>query len=418
MLSSVCLSAQQNRQGRRYLTERYNGKEIEREHLDPSYRYDVARLARTMDGPDFWEPITVPVVFHVLYQADSDRLSEELLLAQLDQLNQDFAGETTSNTAEERDVDGRFAAIKADTKINFCVPAPGSLNDDYTTPFIYHQIDSVFNNGLNRIKRAELGSEAVSSRRCLNIWITPLKNNIAGFAQFPGGRAGKDGIVIDPAYILGSPTVIRKYNQGKTLTHLVGNYLGLRPLWTNRDCLDDGIADTPVHNLPNRGRSAAGHVSLCDGNPLEMTMNFMDSGRDSELSMFTEGQARWMRAVLDREGPRGRLPRVEVECDYLPAPALAGKSLITKTDVTNMAGPPKVFPNPASNRARVVLPGAERSVKELIVLDIKGSIVYRLPAGKTASTIELDLTSWPNGIYFIKLLATDGQTYTNKITVL
>ena len=371
-----------------------------------------------MDGPKFWEPITVPVVFHILYQNDSEKLSQELLLAQLDQLNQDFAGETISKTGPERDVDGRFAALKADTKIKFCVPAPGSLNEDYATPFIYRQLDSIFNNGLNRIKRAELGSEAITPRRCLNIWITPLKKNIAGFAQFPGGRAGMDGIIIDPAYILGAPGEIRKFNKGKTLTHLIGNYLGLRPLWTDRNCLDDGIADTPVHNLPNRGRSAAGHVSLCDGNPLEMTMNFMDSGRDSELSMFTEGQARWMRAVLDREGPRGRLPRVEVECDYVPAPELAGKSLNNNLNLVNADGPPRVFPNPTNAQTRIVLPGAERTIEELVVLNVKGSVVYRLPTEQPTSSVNLNVTGWPKGIYFIMLSATDGQSYTNKITVL
>ena len=68
----------------------------------------------------------------------------------------------------------------------------------------------------------------------------------------PGGPVATDGIVIDYRYFGTGGTAIAPYDEGRTLTHLVGNYLNLHDLWNDVSrCSDDEVADTPVHNGPN-----------------------------------------------------------------------------------------------------------------------------------------------------------------------
>jgi hypothetical protein len=119
----------------------------------------------------------------------------------------------------------------------------------------------------------------------------------------PGGPSATDGIVLDYRFLGSLGTVKAPYDQGKTLTHLVGNYLGLNDLWGNGHCADDLVDDTPPHNAPNFGCPGYRHISTCDDNPVEMTMNFMDNTDDACMYMFTAGQVRRMRAALGESGP-------------------------------------------------------------------------------------------------------------------
>ena len=94
---------------------------------------------------------------------------------------------------------------------------------------------------------------------------------------------------------------------GKTLTHLVGSYLGLTELWGKGRCQDDRVADTPVHNAPNHRCPGKGHLTFCEKGAYEMTMNFMDNTYDQCMYMFTNGQALRMQAVLSPDRPRSLL---------------------------------------------------------------------------------------------------------------
>ncbi|HMP32402.1 MAG TPA: M43 family zinc metalloprotease, partial [Saprospiraceae bacterium] len=96
-------------------------------------------------------------------------------------------------------------------------------------------------------------------------------------------------------------------HSGKTLVHLMGVYLGLQALWTNLECADDGVEDTPIHNAPNSSCYGQGHISLCPGNPMEMVGNFMDSNPDDCAYMFTKGQVARMHATLGELGYRSHL---------------------------------------------------------------------------------------------------------------
>lgn len=132
----------------------------------------------------------------------------------------------------------------------------------------------------------------------------------------PGGPEETDGIVIDYQFFGTIGTSREPYNDGKTLTHLVGSYLGLYELWNEeRPCWDDYVNDTPIHNAPNYGpTNEYKHVSTCPGNPVEMSMNFMDNSDDEYLYLFTAGQMMRIHAVLTKGGPRHKLTNSQTLC--------------------------------------------------------------------------------------------------------
>lgn len=86
------------------------------------------------------------------------------------------------------------------------------------------------------------------------------------------------------------------YNEGKVLTHLMGNYFGLLPLTGAGDCEDDGVEDTPIHNAAAmicfKGKQP---TSLCD-NQYYLTNNFMTHSPDACRDSFTKGQ--WRRMIF------------------------------------------------------------------------------------------------------------------------
>lgn len=122
-----------------------------------------------------------------------------------------------------------------------------------------------------------------------NIWIVRFGGNtptngrqqgILGFAQFPsdsgldgasGGAANTDGVVLGYQYkgpidyqaASGETfTLAANYNLGRTATHEVGHWLGLRHIWGDGDCsVDDFVNDTPVAANFNGG--CAGIVDSC-----------------------------------------------------------------------------------------------------------------------------------------------------------
>ena len=123
------------------------------------------------------------------------------------------------------------------------------------------------------------GARAVLPDKLINIWISDLDPNIGSYATSPFQDVEDAGIVIDQR-LFGK--------EQKSLTHLMGNYLGLKDLWHEYEpCGDDLVSDTPISNAPNRGKPKFKHITTCVRNRLvpEMTMNYMDS-TDDDLSLI------------------------------------------------------------------------------------------------------------------------------------
>ncbi len=152
------------------------------------------------------------------------------------------------------------------------------------------------------------GKDADKPEAVINIWIVDLGGLSRGFAQMPGGQSETDGIVIDYRCVGIDGSALYPYNKGKTLTHLIANYLNIHSIWGTGFCRDDGVEDTPIHNAPNYGCPTYKHITTCSDRIVqEMTVNFMDNSDDRCTNMFTKGQRNRIYANLVPGGPRHSL---------------------------------------------------------------------------------------------------------------
>jgi hypothetical protein len=177
------------------------------------------------------------------------------------------------------------------------------------------------------------GKSAWDASKYLNIWVCDISGGILGYAQFPGGSASTDGVVIDYQYFGTIGTSTAPFNLGRTATHEVGHWLNLRHIWGDATCGTDQVADTPTHNTANYGCPTYPHLSTCTGTPVEMTMNYMDYTDDACMYMFSAGQTARMQALFATGGARTSL--LSSNGCGTPAPVLCGvPSGLTSSSVT------------------------------------------------------------------------------------
>jgi hypothetical protein len=130
--------------------------------------------------------------------------------------------------------------------------------------------------------------------------VCPLSGGLLGYAQFPGGPAATDGVVINTLAFGTTGTAQAPFNKGRTGTHEVGHYFNLRHIWGDTpDCSgSDMVADTPNCAGPNY-QSPTGPVVTCNNGPHgDMWMNYMDYVDDTSMFMFTAQQVLRMRTAL------------------------------------------------------------------------------------------------------------------------
>lgn len=158
------------------------------------------------------------------------------------------------------------------------------------------------------MKNPKQGGIAPSSpTTTLNIWACTIGGGILGYAQFPGGKAATDGVVIDFLCFGTIGKLYANYNLGRTATHEVGHWLNLRHIWGDASCGNDLVADTPIAKTANYGIPSYPYVSPCGNDHNEMTMNYMDYTDDIAMYMFTNGQKARMQAVFASGGPRAAI---------------------------------------------------------------------------------------------------------------
>lgn len=278
--------------------------------------------------------ITIPTVVHVIYENSTENISDEQILSQIDVLNQDFS-------ATNVDIDFvpfSFKSIVSNTEIQFCLAQ--QTPEGASTTGITRTKTNRFSWGTNdNVKKSARGGvDPWNSTQYLNIWVCNIGSEVLGYAQFPGGEAETDGVVLDYRYFGTLGTAKEPYNKGRTGTHEVGHWLNLRHIWGDATCGNDFVHDTPQHTTYNKGCPAYPKNSSCNGSPVEMTMNYMDYTNDECMFMFTEGQKARMRAVLEGSGPRSSL-RTSKGCDpvnpeFCSAPTGLDAFYISSTNAT------------------------------------------------------------------------------------
>ena len=234
-------------------------------------------------GGDNLGVISIPVYVHVIYSNSQQNISDAQINSQINVLNNDFR--RTNNDANQ--TPSEFVSVAADTEIEF------------TLAGTFRHSNSTSSWGTNDAMKAAY--PPVTPETHLNIWVCNIGGGILGYAQFPGGPASTDGVVVSPQYFGTQGYVSAPFDEGRTATHEVGHYLNLRHIWGDGRCnRDDFVSDTPKSDRPNYGcPSTAYH---CKSN--DQFMNYMDYTDDGCMNMYTEGQKTRMRAIFEVGGAR------------------------------------------------------------------------------------------------------------------
>jgi Pregnancy-associated plasma protein-A/Secretion system C-terminal sorting domain/Fibronectin type III domain len=247
--------------------------------------------------------ITIPVVVNVVWNTASENISDAQIQSQMTVLNNDFR----RLNADAGNTPAAFAGLAADCEFNFCL-AVRDPNGNATTG-IRRQQTTVTAFGTNDAMKftAQGGLDAWPSDKYLNMWVCDISGGILGYAQFPGGAASTDGVVMDYQYFGTTGTATAPFNGGRTATHEVGHWLNLRHIWgdDNTSCTgSDQVADTPNQADENYGCPAFPQVSCSNGPNGDMFMNYMDYTDDACMNMFSAGQKARMQALFAAGGSR------------------------------------------------------------------------------------------------------------------
>ncbi len=279
--------------------------------------------------------VTIPVVVHVLWKTAQQNISDAQIQSQIDVLNEDFRklNANVGNTVTD------FQDRIADVEIEFCL-ASVDPDGNPTTGIIRKQTTRNEWGTNDAIKKPKSGGSLAWPRdEYLNIWVGNIQSGvlgtILGYAQFPGGGASTDGIVVAPQFFGSKQKGSGFYLQfpsdlGRTATHEVGHWLNLRHIWGDGNCsADDFVGDTPKSDDSNSG-CPVNHKSC---NTRDNVQNYMDYTDDNCMTMFTEGQKNRMRAVLNNGGARFAL-RSSNGCGTLNPTCTGPKAIDVDADET------------------------------------------------------------------------------------
>lgn len=241
--------------------------------------------------------IEIPVIVNVIYKTAAENISLAQIQSQIDVLNEDF----NKTNADASNVPSLFSGVAADVDISFVLE---KVNRKSSTKRSWSTNDDMK-------KSSKGGIDPTTPATHLNMWVvnkmTSGGSTILGYAQFPGGPAATDGVVMGYNFFGRTGVVSAPYNLGRTATHEVGHYLNLRHIWGDATCGNDQVSDTPSHNTANYGCPTYPHYSTCTGAPVEQTMNYMDYTDDPCMYMFTTGQKSRMLAIFASGGARASM---------------------------------------------------------------------------------------------------------------
>jgi hypothetical protein len=262
-----------------------------------NHAFEVARRGRPIARMGI---VVIPTVVHVVYNNPTENISDSQIISQIEVLNRDYRMRNTDLGS----VPQVFKPLIADAQVQFELaktdPARNPTNGITRTPTTATSfVDD------DRVKSAAQGGvDPWPADQYLNIWVCALGNSLLGYAQFPGGPAATDGVVITYTAFGTTGTATAPFNLGRTATHEIGHWLNLRHIWGDDGTGCNGsdfVDDTPNQAGSNVGTPAFPHVT-CDNVPNgDLFMNYMDYVDDAAMFLFTAGQVTRMRAALDHE---------------------------------------------------------------------------------------------------------------------
>jgi uncharacterized ubiquitin-like protein YukD len=233
--------------------------------------------------------VTIKTVVNVVYKTTEQNVSTAQINSQIKALNKDFR----ASNPDKSKTPAAWTGLVTDARIQFKlvkVTRTKTNEDDFS-----------FNDG---VKSPSTGGIApFSPKTHLNLWVCALRDNLLGYAQFPGGPQSTDGVVINYLALGTSGTAQSPFDLGRTATHEIGHYFNLRHIWADTpDCGgSDMVPDTPNCAGPNTGMPTFPTITCNNGPNGDMFVNYMDYTDDAGMFMFTTQQVLRMRTALETE---------------------------------------------------------------------------------------------------------------------
>jgi hypothetical protein len=365
---------------------------------------EIGAEAKQGSGNSTQAVYTIPVIIHVIHGGQAigtfPNLAQGQLNSQVTVLNNDFAGvgqnignypgtafttyaTSTLISSASKDALGRIKI--ANTGVTFCLALQDTLGNILAEPGI-HRVDyntlpaltgtftsknpaNAAYNTPGRLQGFINGyikpNTVWNVRKYMNIWVTDQNASVGllGYATFPPlsglvgipggvGTATSDGFwawaaAFGSSTIFPAGTYAAPYDKGRTATHEIGHWVGLRHIWGDGTCATDYCVDTPPAPAPNFGSPAYPVTpGSCAGPPSnspngEMAMNFMDYTDDLAMYMFTEDQRTRLQTAMLNSPYRNQLgthglcsvPPPTANFTIAPNPICAGQTA-TLTDLS------------------------------------------------------------------------------------
>lgn len=286
----------------------------------------------------------IPVVVHVVHNGEpvgtGSNIPDAQIISQIKVLNDDFQ---------------RLNADAVNTPAEF-QPVAGSLSIE----FILAKQDphGVATTGIVRVQGSK-SSWSINDNYDLkatsywpaddymNIWVCNLQDYL-GYTQFPASstlqglddasnNAQTDGVVIGYPYFgtvdAGNFNLAARYDKGRTVTHEVGHFFGLRHIWGDIDNCGgtDYVDDTPNQNGNSSGCPSSAQPSCTPGID-RMYQNYMDYTDDVCMNLYTKGQFDRMVTVLANSPRRKTLSASHGLAEPTPIPNdLAIRDIVSPT---------------------------------------------------------------------------------------
>lgn len=351
-------------------------------------------LAKTSAGPRL-----IPVVVHVIHSGQAEGTGVNIPLSQIEAqikiLNEDYRrlNSDASLTPAE------FLPVAADSNIEFIL----AKQDPSGLP----------TNGIVRV----LGTKATYSpddatligqlsqwnpEEYLNLWVVALTQPYIGYSSFPisdlpglnfsPSSAITDGVTIDYRFFGTGGSAVPSY-LGRTTTHEVGHYFGLRHIWGDGGCgVDDFVTDTPDQDSPNTVCSPTATKVSCGNN--NMIQNYMDYTPDACMNLFTKGQVERFDVVL-ANSPR-RVTLVNNRATQEPVLADLDLAIFRVIEPGDFACEPTISPSIEVKNAgsTTLTSGRVQLIRNGILLEDK-RFTFNLTTGQSAILSFNDFTLLP-----------------------
>ena len=426
-----------------------------------SKTFEDAQRNRTTGTSRSNEVHQVQVVVHVVHNTDVQNISDELIHEQIAILNEDFqslnpdqenAREIYKNIAGNAGIEFVLATedpegnptsgitrtatevetfVDLDLDIATLLEAAAECGLDFTCiqeKILVGGLEGAAESGavqMDDVKRSDRGGiDPWDTDRYINIWVANLNIDflgqsmpaILGFAYPPAGAPNWPAEVFEEDLSSIAGVVIHheafgKSNAGegllgnladggRTTTHEMGHYFGLRHVHGDGGCEeDDGISDTPPADASQQAQADPENlpvctdlhsINTCDSDDLpDMIENYMDYNAITCQNLFTIEQVEIMRAML--EGPRAGL--------------IGQMSTSTSEEIAATQGF-KVYPNPTAATLNLSLEGYNIADFQVRVQNILGAEV---PVNVTTGNTQIDMSQLNNGVYLVNLVKEDLQ---------